>query len=481
MHVVGYLTAVLLVIILIPHLRSAAEIGGDEGFEFIKSLSLANGYVMYTEMWNDQPPLFAWLLSKIISVFGPSVLFLRLVTLSFAALLCVILWRLASRVSGSVAGLVAVFIFISSPETLKLSSSAMVELPSFCLGLISAYTVIVGCQQRSITLIIYGGCLIGIAAMVKLTALLFCPAIFLEIAISTSSLGQVWSGLRRQGFVKIIAFCASAILTTCLIFAAFPEMSIADLFRSHSSGRVREILNSPQYKFRLDIIFEHIDAFIACTVATIIFITKKRLNQITFPLVTLAVLLCVHLINRPWWSYYYIHFSVILSWIGGCALVESAKLAIQLGDIKTQKISLQWSCIFSVLAALHLTIGMPRLLENLRRIKRQPKIAESDVVTFLKSKRHEGDLIFTFDLVTAFHSGILLPPNLSIIPKKRVASGMLSDDKIASEVKSLQPRWLWLPRDSDKQSDVWVQVFRNYHVVYTGDLSVLLELNSASE
>src|SRR5947199_222028 len=45
-------------------LRTAIKIGADEDFEISKAVLVLKGYKLYTEIWNDQPPLYTSLLTK---------------------------------------------------------------------------------------------------------------------------------------------------------------------------------------------------------------------------------------------------------------------------------------------------------------------------------------------------------------------------------------------------------------------------------
>src|SRR5207302_7590244 len=68
-------------------LRTAIKIGADEDFELSKPTLCLNGYQLYTEIWDDQPPLYTFLITQILRRVSSSVLGPRLLTVGFAALL----------------------------------------------------------------------------------------------------------------------------------------------------------------------------------------------------------------------------------------------------------------------------------------------------------------------------------------------------------------------------------------------------------
>ena len=54
----------------------AVQIGADEGFELAKATLLMHGHGLYTEAWNDQPPLHTFLVVQVLKHGSPGVLWL---------------------------------------------------------------------------------------------------------------------------------------------------------------------------------------------------------------------------------------------------------------------------------------------------------------------------------------------------------------------------------------------------------------------
>ncbi len=100
-------------------LSTAVKIGADEGFELAKTTLVLHGHRLYTEIWNDQPPLQTVLLTWILRHVSPSVLGLRLVTVGFAALLLGAVFALVLRCG---AGILPVTHFFDVVRTAALAS-----------------------------------------------------------------------------------------------------------------------------------------------------------------------------------------------------------------------------------------------------------------------------------------------------------------------------------------------------------------------
>lgn len=206
---------------LIP-LRTAVQIGADEGFELTKTTLCLKGYKLYSEVWNDQPPLHTFLITQVLKYLTPSVLGPRLVTVGFAALLLVSVFLMALHSGAGVspawaegqagrkrtqgkrekafflslrsvrsfaallcgggvnsvplwtAGL-ATALLIASPGFLELSSSCMLEIPALATALAGLCALWVLPRTRWYAAECLAGILFGIAALMKLVPLYLLP------------------------------------------------------------------------------------------------------------------------------------------------------------------------------------------------------------------------------------------------------------------------------------------------------------------
>jgi hypothetical protein len=83
----GFLVGCFLLIESLIPLGTAVQIGADEGFELVKATLCLKGHRLYTEVWNDQPPLHTFLITQILKHVSPSILGPRLLTVSFSVFL----------------------------------------------------------------------------------------------------------------------------------------------------------------------------------------------------------------------------------------------------------------------------------------------------------------------------------------------------------------------------------------------------------
>jgi hypothetical protein len=74
----GLIAAFLLLQSRIP-LGTTVQIGADEGFEVAKATLWLHGHRLYSEVWNDQPPLHTWLVTQVLRHVTTGILGPRLV------------------------------------------------------------------------------------------------------------------------------------------------------------------------------------------------------------------------------------------------------------------------------------------------------------------------------------------------------------------------------------------------------------------
>jgi len=125
--------------------HTAAQIGADEGFELAKATLCLHGHKLYSEVWNDQPPLHTFLVNQLIQfqsvrqssstgrqVAGelartpaPSVLGPRLLTTVCSAVLLLTIFGMVCRFSGTLCATLTTALLIVPPGFLELTSSCM--------------------------------------------------------------------------------------------------------------------------------------------------------------------------------------------------------------------------------------------------------------------------------------------------------------------------------------------------------------------
>jgi dolichyl-phosphate-mannose--protein O-mannosyl transferase len=177
MAVVALLLAAFFLLQTLLPLRTTVQIGSDEGFELAKATLCLKGHQLYSEVWNDQPPLHTFLVTQVLKHVSPSIFGPRLMTSAFTAMLLCALFFIVLRCGGILVATLTTAFLVVSPGFLELSSSCMLEIPSLstAVAALCVLLLIGPTQWRAGELL--AGILFGTALEMKLV-----PAIYLTLA-----------------------------------------------------------------------------------------------------------------------------------------------------------------------------------------------------------------------------------------------------------------------------------------------------------
>jgi Dolichyl-phosphate-mannose-protein mannosyltransferase len=430
-------------------LASAFEIGDDEGFEVIKGLMCSKGYHLYTDMWNDQPPVFTMALDGAFTLFGSSILTARLVAGGFGLLLVSSLFGLVQIKSGTRAAVLASFFLLCSPGALLLMISAMLEVPAFALALLAMWLLCRSANTtRPVVWRIASGALMALALQTKFTAALVGPAMAAELLLQSRNTKSSLSRFFSAGLFWTIGFA----VVFALIGLTWARGSLASSWQSHTTTHsVAGLEEASANPLNTSLFREHYELSSASVVCLVLFARRKTWNSIAVPGVLLATCLLVHSVHRPWWNYYYLHFAIALSWLAG-ALLENLISRIQafqrprsgsfgfLGNWR--------AAALCVLAALMIAKSERRLEGSVKMIRAKPKTADNPIVQNLKKYGRGVKWIYSESGIYPFHAGLRVIPELAIIMPKRFWSGQISTEQIISICDHQNTEIIILPSSS---------------------------------
>jgi hypothetical protein len=179
----------------------------------------------------------------------------------------------------------------------------------------------------------------------------------------------------------------------------------------------------------------------------VLMVMVRRRATLLFPVVLLATVFVVHHLNRPFWSYYWLHFAAPLAWLGAMGLRElfdwfwnSEKLEWKGWLMRRSWALLLWSAALS----LALTSAPLKVLDEWRRMRLAPRVEEDVLLQELAAWRHRANWIYTPQVIYAFHARIPVPPELAVVPRKRFASAQIDQAGILQIVKRYEPEILLL-------------------------------------
>ena len=297
----GTLAAIALAISVWCPLGSRIEFGGDEGYELQKAALLERGFLPYREVWNDQSPLHTWVLSVAFRALGDQVLWGRLISLGAAVCVGLSVGIWARRVAGTCGAALAVAILFGNPLFFLLGTSAMLEMPAVAVALMAMN--VAGARRLSGPLAaLLAGALLGLAAQVKLTALLYTPACLclLWLRLSDDFTRCQWRRVALAG----AGFLVGSVVSFFAVAAVWPG-ELGGLL-PHFGSRMRAAF-AGDHAFHFQHLTEAPTIFLIATLLPITGVTgswKRALPFVANAAITLAIL-CVH---RPFWDYYLLRF-----------------------------------------------------------------------------------------------------------------------------------------------------------------------------
>ncbi len=281
-QVVMPLSLFILVFLFFPS-RSRFEFSSDEGLELAKTSLVAQGYSLYDEIWNDQPPLLTYSLVPAINLFGNRVGAARLVVLVYSS---VLVWaasqylRLLWGNKYAVAGVLLIFML---PRYLQLSVSVMRAIPNLTLAFLSLLALTKWHKSRQYYWLIFSSVFLGASILTKLFTSVLAPVFVMGILI-----GAFVQVKNKKKFWEYLfpPFLWGIVLVVILAISGFYIIGFENLDQIFGDHMTAANLGSENNKLSAEL-------------------------QSSYPFLVLALLGFVHIIRKREWLVLY-----LAAWIG---------------------------------------------------------------------------------------------------------------------------------------------------------------------
>ena len=163
--------------------RDTFEFNQDEGTEVMKAAMLERGAALYNPLWNDQPPVFTYVLLWAFRALGSDVVTGRLVVLFFASCLIFAMYDSVRLQWGHAAALAAVALLPCTTYFPKLSVSAMAGLPAIALATIAVWALFRWESSGRGWWVPVSGAFMGLSLMTKLFTVFLLPVVGLWVLL----------------------------------------------------------------------------------------------------------------------------------------------------------------------------------------------------------------------------------------------------------------------------------------------------------
>jgi hypothetical protein len=456
----------------------------DEGIELAKVDLYQQGFQLYQQIWNDQPPLPTVLWSYWLSIWGRTLANARGLTLAFATLLVWSYGNCLRLTVGNIAAIVGVLLLICSFNFLNLSNAVMMGLPSLSFVMLSVYSLLLS-QKKSCSSPISPPPLIGligsaitfaIALQLKSFVAFLIPVVFADLLLSPkpafASSGR--QGISKDETIKYISFPNSfgsrllkAILWVVLLIIAtygislfLPPPDFSQTIGGHFNGelgRFETWLNG--LGDFLELFLYEIDLLILFGL-TMILLPQQRQYIPIFPGLWLLFASMTLFIHRPVWSHYSLLISLPVIWLATYTL-QQIMIALKLRKKVSKKVI--WIglslCLICLLIKSWLTFTKT---EDLLRDSQvyQPALQA------LMTHQSQTKWLFTDMPMFGFQSNLNVPPEIAVFSQKRLRSQNLTLPDIVNLFDQYQPEQVLLARFPEIQTGLITLLNQHYELQY---------------
>jgi 4-amino-4-deoxy-L-arabinose transferase-like glycosyltransferase len=438
--------------------RNVFQFDPDEGINLMKSMLVANGYPLYTQIWSDQPPLFTQILALGFRIFGMQVNVARIVVLATSALLVWGLCQYLRSVWGfwaMAAGIVLVSIL---PYYFTLSVSTMIGLPSIAFAMLSLASITAWHQKKSTLWLVLSAVLLGLSVLTKLwtgiLAPIFLAGIFLD-RFTQAAKPDRWKAALRAILVWGIALAVTSL--GVLLITVRPDqliqVLIQQLMAPHFNARISTMTEDSIVYSSLISYLELIWSFFFLAVIGVLMAIRSR-RWLSMYLLAWAVLAYILLnLVAPVW--YHQQMLLTIPTAGLCAIAAGEIISQILRWLQSSKFHLIDGAL--VVAALIGTgiVLFNHLLPLVPAFTLTPNFAyqpsgkpprEMQVVYEIQKYAPQTRWMATDLPMYAFRAGLLVPPEMAVVSRKRLVAGDFPDQELDALLRRYNPELVMLDR-----------------------------------
>lgn len=444
---------------------------GDEGMEVNKAVLVADGHRLYTEVWNDQPPLYTRALALLCRNDEVTMAALRRATFGLVAVLLAA-WTGVGGLLGLSAGetMCAAGFLAASPVFLPSSASTTLELPALSLGLLGAWMLLVALGRDSTAWAVAGGVVLGLGVMVKLTSLSVLPLVA----------GAFWvSGAvvpKRRLVLAGVALVACLLTAAAVWRACAGGASWRHLVNTHfAEFPALDPEDAASDRFRWDWFAEEPWLVgVALVGVAVLAGGGRRPAAVVLASWALAVLL-VFSTHFPYWAYYDVHLSLPLALLAGTGLWSGVRWVwhgpadgLLWFGLKALVALAVATCLWEWGEAFH---------SEWRRVRYQEAWANHPAVRCLRegagAKVRGRTMLALVQGPYAVHCGLRPLPWYAVMPRKRFWTGQLTQAELVARVRERAADVLIVPAPDRLESAMLTAIQTRYvPLCAAGEVSV---------
>jgi 4-amino-4-deoxy-L-arabinose transferase-like glycosyltransferase len=431
--------------------REKLQFDTDEGLNLMRSMLVALGHPLYSEVSSDQPPLFTQILGLLFRVVGFEVNPARLLVLLFSTLL---VWAGAQFLQltwGKLTAILFLPLIFMVPRYLELSVSVMIGIPSIALAVVSMLFVILWHQKKSNLWLALSGFALALSVLVKLFTGFLAPIFLIGITVSAYFDGQEdgfsWKKL-RPAMVWGICFASLGLLLGLVLVGpknvwliVFPHIAAPAVEEFQGEGNT---INT-HLQTAVPLIFLGL-------LGALISVYKRNWLAL-YPFAWSALAYVLFSFHSPVFYHHQLMITIPLTMMAAGGVGEGIHSVIRLRRIsdlvRLQTLLGAGALIGFVLVLNHYLPVLDKEIMNKPRIDGFTLKATAGKLKILETMNEYTDRtswIMTDMPMYAFRVGRPVPPNLATFSQKRLATGSLTEEDILAAMREYRPEQVLMAR-----------------------------------
>ncbi len=464
------LAFIISALILMP--IEAFQFDPDEGLRISQMILYKNGYLLYSDIPSDQPPLFTVLLSlwsQFCDLFlgrdhNHEVIVARCFVLFFATVLIWTFFKITCITTTKRVAVISTVLLIFSCNFIRLSFSAMIGIPCLTFALLSIYCLI---QFRYNSLALsswqffsspfFSGILLGLSLLTKMFTLFLVPlmSVFWVIFNPKVKLKNIFLPL----FFFLLGIATVVLLSNNFLISS---SEIRYFFQFHVSTDLKSQFSGESSLLTvISFYLQDFDYFILCLwgISSISF--RKDL-WVFIPLSWLSVVTILLINHKPVWYHHYLLISIPLCWLAALG-VEQLSKNITLYQLKSFQPLKLFSLSNLTIAFICLAFGIKMyfFMQNNAEIVSKSKEAAPILERIVKYQKNT-QWLFTDMPMYGVRSNINVPPELSVISRKSLASGKITQASLIQTIEKYHPEQFVIARFSKLYTYIQDYLDKNY-------------------
>ncbi len=427
------------------------EFDPDEGINLMKAFLLNDGYQLYQEIWNDQPPILTHLLASIFSVFGSKVELARSLILIFSTLVLWQTWLIFSLFGGILHACIGLLFLLISPNYLKLSISVMVGLPCIALAMGAILSIIWWHSTHKTIWLIISALLLSLSILTKLFTFFLAPIIVIGIVLDRAkNLKKAsWQKKLRSPILWIVIFCSFSLLIL-LSFIGIDNIHL--LLENHTSARNIDAFQNVALRHSLENDYQ---LFLGGLTIWGIVIAYQRQQWQIFYFVAWAITAYLLLSNhQPVWYHQVLLLHIPAIIMVGYAMGEIITTLFRGLYLSANHRIISWFLSIAIIISSTLLVG-EQTKTTFQSIKSWQKNCSPKIISIsldeqflaeIARSKSQTNWMVTDSPMFAFRSGIPVPPSTAVLSMKQIETGNMSDRQLINIINQYQPEQILFKR-----------------------------------